>query len=367
MAESTLTFLDPIFGKSGHTGGVFDLLAERGNPPRLGWKHKAYYMVRPFVPIRLRQYLQHTTRPETGEGEWYIETGMLDEYARQIPEGTWRQIVDFWPGGKRWGLVLTHDVETEVGFRNIEPVVRLEERYGFRSSWNLVAKKYPIDRGYVDELKSRGFEVGIHGYNHDGKDYLSRGLFRRRVRYVNRAIREYGAVGFRSPQTHRNLEWMQELDVAYDSSCFDIDPFQPMPGGTGSIWPFRAGKFIEIPYTVPQDHVLFITLREETNEIWKRKSRWLIDRHALVCLITHPDYLLEPKLMAHYENYLAFLAEQREGWHGTPAQLAAWWEARERSTVVAGNGGGRVEGPAADFGATILDVGSRGGGLCFRS
>jgi len=69
-----------------------------------------------------------------------------------------------------------------------------------------------------------------------------------------------------------------------------------MPGGTKSIWPFRAGRFIELPYTLPQDHVLFITLAEQSNTIWKKKTEWLIQHRGMACLITHPEQL-ERRLM----------------------------------------------------------------------
>jgi len=43
----------------------------------------------------------------------------------------------------------------------------------------------------------------------------------------------------------RNLDWLHHLNIEYDSSTFDTDPFEPMPDGTGTIFPFfvpRTGK-----------------------------------------------------------------------------------------------------------------------------
>jgi shikimate 5-dehydrogenase len=39
------------------------------------------------------------------------------------------------------------------------------------------------------------------------------------------ALRKYHAVGFRSPQVHRDLARLQGLDILYDASCFDYDLF----------------------------------------------------------------------------------------------------------------------------------------------
>ena len=68
---------------------------------------------------------------------------------------------------------------------------------------------------------------------------------------------------------------------------------QPFPGGTGSIWPFIAGKFVELPYTMPQDHTLFYVLKEKGINIWKKKAEWIVKNHGMVLVLTHPDYLKE--------------------------------------------------------------------------
>ena len=49
-----------------------------------------------------------------------------------------------------------------------------------------------------------------------------------------------------------------------------------MPGGLGSIWPFVAGKYVELPYTMPQDHTLFIALRQRDCRIWERKFDFIV-------------------------------------------------------------------------------------------
>ena len=124
---------------------------------------------------------------------------------------------------------------------------------------------------------------------------------------------------------HRNLEWLQLLDIDYDASCFDVDPYQAMPGGVGSIWPFIAGKFVELPYTLPQDHTLFIARGERDGRLWREKRDFLARHHGMVLMLTHPDYLDSP---ARLEAYRRFLMETREAgdcWHGLPREAAAWW------------------------------------------
>ncbi|MGB6068008.1 MAG: hypothetical protein WBG50_24645, partial [Desulfomonilaceae bacterium] len=58
----------------------------------------------------------------------------------------------YWPSGRKWALVLTHDVESSVGVANIERVIEIEKSMGFRSSWNFVPERYPFDRSILRKL-----------------------------------------------------------------------------------------------------------------------------------------------------------------------------------------------------------------------
>jgi len=97
---------------------------------------------------------------------------------------------------------------------------------------------YRVPAELRKELTAQGFEVGIHDLKHDGHLFAShRGLKRRAVR-INRYAREWGASGFRSGFMLRNLDWLHDLDVQYDASTFDTDPFEPQPDGRHTIFPF---------------------------------------------------------------------------------------------------------------------------------
>ena len=53
----------------------------------------------------------------------------------------------------------------------------------------------------------------------------------------------------------RNLDWYHQLEVGYDASTFDTDPFEPQADGAGTIFPFwvrspaEAGRpgYVELP------------------------------------------------------------------------------------------------------------------------
>ena len=146
-----------------------------------------------------------------------------------------------WPKGKKFSFVITHDVEWDAGLAIAPKLVEIEKRHGFVSSWNLVPERYPIDWSIVDGLRKEGLEIGVHGLIHDGKLFQSHKVFQERLVKIHYYAKEWGAVGFRSPSTIRNIEWMPELKFEYDSSYFDTSPYEPQPGGCCSIWPFYIG------------------------------------------------------------------------------------------------------------------------------
>ncbi|MEP7217714.1 MAG: hypothetical protein ABI876_02295, partial [Bacteroidota bacterium] len=132
----------------------------------------------------------------------------------------------------------------------------------------------------------------------------------------------------RGPFTHRHPEWMQMLNIEYDSSFFDTDPFETIPGGTMSIWPFMIGDFVELPYTLPQDHTLISTLGEKTPKLWLEKVDFIEQHGGLAMMITHPDYLLAPACFEIYEEFLKKMSARTGYWHQLPAGVARWWKQR---------------------------------------
>lgn len=127
---------------------------------------------------------------------------------------------------------------------------------------------------------------------------------------------------------HRNPEWLQKLNINYDLSFFDTDPYEPMPGGTMSIWPFMLGSFVELPYTLIQDHTLMVILSAQTPIIWLDKVDFIERWHGMALVNVHPDYLLDPENLTFYENFLKALKERKNYWHALPHMVAHWWRQR---------------------------------------
>lgn len=247
-----------------------------------------------------------------------------------------------WPEGKKFALVLTHDVEGRRGVERCRQLMELERRLGFRSSFNLVHEgECPIPQELRDELTRNGFEVGVHDLHHDGKLYLSHTVFSKKAQRINHYLKEWKSRGFRSGFMLHKTDWMHELNVLYDSSTFDTDPFEPQPDGVGTVFPYHltgpngSQGIVELPYTLVQDFNLFVVLRERDTGIWERKLDWIAAHGGMALLDTHPDYMAlngtTPSNSEYpiewYEAFLKDVAKRYAGqyWHALPHEVASFW------------------------------------------
>lgn len=202
-----------------------------------------------------------------------------------------------WPRGKKFAFISTHDIETEVGQGRCLQLMNLDKEMGFVSSFNFVPERYKVSESIRSEIVRNGYEVGVHDLKHDGKLYFSRERFLQSAAKINEYLKSWHSVGFRSGSMHHNLEWLHTLDIEYDASTFDFDPFEPQQDGVNTIYPFwvednGTGRgYLELPYTLPQDFTLFVLLKEKSIDLWKRKLDWVASRGGMVLLITHPDYM----------------------------------------------------------------------------
>ncbi len=309
-------------------------------------RRRFYYHLKPYLPwglrMALRRWVANRKRRACGD-VWPIDPGT------STPPPDWPG----WPEGKRFAFILTHDVEGPDGLDRCRGLAEQEMASGFRSSFNFIPEgPYVVPPDLRGWLRTSGFEVGVHDLHHDGHLFSSAQGFSTKAKRINHYLKSWEAVGYRSGFMLRNLDWLHQLDVVYDASTFDTDPFEPQPDGARTIFPFwvprphalpgevdrqrdpgggtresgvrsqESGRdsngssfgtpasrlpppassllpnpavarqgYVELPYTLAQDSTLFILLRERSNEIWKRKLAWIAEHRGMVLLNTHPDYL----------------------------------------------------------------------------
>ena len=291
-----------------------------------------YYHFRPYLFWSLRIALRRASARTMRRA--YTDTWPINEIAGRQPDG-WPG----WPVGKKFAVVLTHDVEGPLGLAKCRQLMQLEQEFGFRSAFNFVPEgDYTVSAELREELRRNGFEVGVHDLHHDGKLYWTRQKFSRNAIRINQYLKEWGASGFRSGFMLHNLEWLRDLNVKYDASTFDTDPFEPQRDGVNTIFPFwvsrpDGGGYVELPYTLPQDSTMFLLLEENSIDIWKRKIDWIVGRGGMVLLNVHPDYVgFGEKIgrrefpVAHYRELLSYIREKYAGlyWHALPCEVAEY-------------------------------------------
>ena len=304
-----------------------------------------YFRIKPLIPrllrLSVRRWFVQRKYPQV-QDIWPVIPG-----SERPPEG-WRG----WPQGKKFAFVLTHDVESAAGLARVRPLAEMEIELGFRSSYNFVPEgDYPVPKELRRWLTENGFEVGVHDLNHNGRLFSSLEEFREKAHRINYYVKEWNAAGFRSAYMLRNLKWIHELEIAYDASTFDTDPFEPEPEGVNTIFPFwvprkldaghlnsqlstlnhpRSG-YVELPYTLPQDSTLFLLLRQKTNEIWKQKLDWIAQHGGMALLDTHPDYMrftgsgdFKEFPATLYRDFLQHVKARHDGqfWHALPREVA---------------------------------------------
>ncbi len=292
-----------------------------------------YYLLKPFIPWQIRLALRR--RRAAIRRKRYTPIWPIDPQAGATPPG-WPG----WPDGKRFAVVLTHDVEGSKGLSRVPRLMDLEARHGFRSCFNFVPEgEYSIPPGLPASLIERGFEVGVHGLEHDGKLYSSKREFAAKAIRIQKYLQDWNARGFRSPLMQHKLPWLHKLGVEYDASTFDTDPFEPEPDAVGTIFPFwvpgpHGGGFVELPYTLPQDFTLFVVLREPTIDIWKKKIDWVAEHGGMALLNTHPDYMCfeggpskDEFPVRLYEEFLSYIRDkyERAFWSANPREVSRFY------------------------------------------
>lgn len=298
----------------------------------MSFLRKTYYHVKPYLPVRfrmaLRRQLASHTQEHTGD-VWPIKPATM-----RAPSN-WRG----WPDGKRFAFVLTHDVEGRKGMERCASLAQLESERDFRSSFNFIPEgEYHVPAEVRSHLASQGFEIGVHDLKHDGKLYRSEESFIENAGRINRYLADWNAKGFRSGFMHHNLDWIHHLNVDYDMSTFDTDPFEPQPDGVDTIFPFwvpspngQSQGYMELPYTLAQDSTLFLLLGETTSSHWKRKLDWIAEHGGMALVNVHPDYLaLDAKRSDQevsprfYLELLEYVREKYAGqfWSALPHQVS---------------------------------------------
>ncbi|MBI2922149.1 MAG: hypothetical protein HYY18_13940 [Planctomycetes bacterium] len=217
-----------------------------------------------------------------------------------------------WPGGKAFALVLTHDVDSAEGMARASRMFDIEAAAGLPAVYGFVTSTYEIDRGLARAVQALGGEIAWHSDLHDNRiAFEEDDAIRRRIEGARGFLEEFNVTGFRSPSLYRTPALFRVLAERFrwDSSVPDTGP----GGGCASVVPFRLGRLLELPLSMPQDADLLFRRRswQEIVEAWLEKVRYIREVGGLAVLNTHPEPHFSGS-SAGLEAYGEFLVRVRE-------------------------------------------------------
>lgn len=323
--------------------------------------HRVYYLMRPMMPVGVRKHLQRFSLRDWRRisfPKWPVDRTVDQIHEIMLlallkAQGSGEiPFVWFWPDGFMSCATITHDVETEAGRDFCSRLMDLNDRYGIKSSFQVVPEdRYDVPPEFLESLRARGYEVNVHDLNHDGHLFDSHERFLNRAKRINRYGTMFGAKGFRAGSLYRNLEWMQALKFAYDMSIPNVGHLDPQRGGCCTVMPYFVGDMLEIPVTTTQDYTLFHVLSDYSITLWKEEIEYVAHAHGMASVIIHPDYMIDHRASKTYEmllQYLADLRDQEKIWISKPGEINDWWRARSAMRLVRDADTWRVEGEGSE-------------------
>lgn len=322
---------------------------------------KIYYAIRESLPVSVRRQFQKAYLSGWRDlpfPRWPVDftvDTLHEKFLRLFMEATGSKrmpFIWFWPEGMPSCAIVTHDVEDKAGYSFCGSLMDINDSFGIKSSFQVIPEvRYAVDQVFLDTLRRRGFEVNVHDLNHDGILFREKQEFLRRAKKINEYGRKFGTAGFRSGAMYRNQDWFDAFDFSYDMSVPNVAHLEPQRGGCCTVMPYFIGKILELPLTTIQDYSLFHILGDYSIEMWKKQIDLILRRNGLISFITHPDYLIEARARAVYQELLVHLARmraERQMWIALPGEVNRWWRSRKEMRLIRDGERWRVEGEGSE-------------------
>ncbi|HVB56391.1 MAG TPA: hypothetical protein VNE63_08180, partial [Candidatus Acidoferrales bacterium] len=152
---------------------------------------RIYYFLRPVLPVPVRKYLQRARL--SGWERIIFPRWPVDFTVESLMERVLALVLKsqgmtsvpfiwFWPNGAPSCAMMTHDVEGAMGRDFCDELMNLDDSAAIKSAFQIVPEaRYKTRNGFLDSVRSRGFEVNVHDLSHDGF------LFREREDFLRHA------------------------------------------------------------------------------------------------------------------------------------------------------------------------------------
>lgn len=238
---------------------------------------------------------------------------------------------------ERTPVLVSHDIDSPEGLRNLVTMfLPIEEANGARSSNYIVPCAWPVDHGRVEEVRQRGHEIGVHGYDHANRTpYCNEGERRKRLAAGRAFGDRYGATGYRAPSLCRTEALLASLAPLY---CYDTSiptsggPFPVPNNGCASARPWRIGTLWEIPLTMPRDGSLRFLGHSpaQIGRLWHETAETIGSSGGVVTLLTHCEAAFSgnPAMLETYRGFLEWVRQDERFVFMRMDELAAQLENR---------------------------------------
>lgn len=213
---------------------------------------------------------------------------------------------------------ISHDLDTPEGLRNLtDRFLEIEEASGARSTNYIVPCDWPIDHGLLAQVRERGHEIGVHGYDHSNTTpFCDSEKRRQRLSAAVPLIERYAITGYRAPSLVRTRSLLNDLSThyRYDSSIPTSGGRFPVPNnGCASARPFTIGSLLELPLSLPRDGSLrFLGFGPDAIlDMWKTCADLIRRSRGVVSLLTHCEarFCGNPAMLRTYRRFLDHLNE----------------------------------------------------------
>ena len=119
-------------------------------------RNRIFYTFKPLIPRQMQIFMRRQIAAY--QRNRVASIWPIDPSSGTPPAG-WQG----WPDGKKFAVVLSHDVDTQKGHDRVERLAELEIEQGFRSSFNFVPEKYTVSNSLLEDLRGKGFQLSVHG------------------------------------------------------------------------------------------------------------------------------------------------------------------------------------------------------------
>ena len=292
------------------------LFAIPTTPPREKWIRSYVSPIAARLPSEMRYELTSIMKKMRNPGQVlkllypldFAENQMIVERIEDLDLRPW------W--GEKAVVCVFHDVDNKYGAEFVHQMSEYNLDHRVLSTFNfLTHADYAIDDQLLTRLEQEGFEIGLHGTDHDqGFAFRKPGKIRSELSKALERLDDFDVCGYRSPalSLSQNLFYaVNDQGLTYDSSLQIASPFYHSVRLPYPVYLEEFGLW-ELPLVI-QDDNYFRDTQTSVEEIFTSLNRFVDEVKQLNGVLTinmHPHLMRDQTTF--YRQFLKWLADQED-------------------------------------------------------